>query len=166
MRSRPSPRRASPSRSSPRTRRKRSTRSMHSRSRPITSDASRRSSPATRRARSRASSSASAGGKCFFQPAAPDRARDGERRVARGARRDHDPRVRRSFYTARDRSRSVLDGPDPLNEGDDVSTATLQVKTAQELAAQPDEYREAVSKIIISHAINELYGSRVFDEPA
>jgi ring-1,2-phenylacetyl-CoA epoxidase subunit PaaA len=47
-----------------------------------------------------------------------------------------------------------------------VSTATLQVKTAQELAAQPDEYREAVSKIIISHAINELYGSRVFDEPA
>jgi ring-1,2-phenylacetyl-CoA epoxidase subunit PaaA len=47
-----------------------------------------------------------------------------------------------------------------------VPTATLQVKTAAELAAQPQEYRDAVAKIIISHAINELYGSQVFDEPA
>ncbi|HXP92058.1 MAG TPA: Phenylacetic acid catabolic protein [Candidatus Binatia bacterium] len=47
-----------------------------------------------------------------------------------------------------------------------MSTATFQVKTAAELAAQPPEYREAVAKIIISHAINELYGSQVFDEPA
>ncbi len=47
-----------------------------------------------------------------------------------------------------------------------MPTATFQVKTATELAAQPPEYREAVAKIIISHAINELYGSQVFDEPA
>lgn len=47
-----------------------------------------------------------------------------------------------------------------------MSTATLQVKTPAELAAQPEEYRGAIAKIIISHAINELYGSQVFDEPA
>jgi ring-1,2-phenylacetyl-CoA epoxidase subunit PaaA len=47
-----------------------------------------------------------------------------------------------------------------------VSTATFQVKTPAELAAQPEEYRVAIAKIIISHAINELYGSQVFDEPA
>lgn len=47
-----------------------------------------------------------------------------------------------------------------------MSTATLQIKTSTELAAQPQEYRDALAKIIISHAINELYGSQVFDEPA
>lgn len=47
-----------------------------------------------------------------------------------------------------------------------MSTTTLQVKTAAELAEQPPEYRDAVAKIVISHAINELYGSQVFDEPA
>ena len=41
-----------------------------------------------------------------------------------------------------------------------------QVRTVEELAAQPAEYREAVEKIVISHAINELHGARVFDEPA
>jgi ring-1,2-phenylacetyl-CoA epoxidase subunit PaaA len=42
----------------------------------------------------------------------------------------------------------------------------LQVKTRDELERQPEEYRAAVSKIVISHAINELYGAQVFDEPA
>jgi ring-1,2-phenylacetyl-CoA epoxidase subunit PaaA len=41
-----------------------------------------------------------------------------------------------------------------------------QVKTVAELAAQPEEYRDACAKIVISHAINELYGAQVFDEPA
>ena len=41
-----------------------------------------------------------------------------------------------------------------------------QVKTADDLKAQPDEYRLAVEKIVISHAVNELYGAQVFDEPA
>ncbi len=45
-------------------------------------------------------------------------------------------------------------------------TATLEVKTAAELKAQPEEYRIAVEKIVISHAVNELYGAQVFDEPA
>ena len=41
-----------------------------------------------------------------------------------------------------------------------------QVKTAQELAQQSEEYRTAVGKLVVSHAINELHGARVFDEPA
>lgn len=40
------------------------------------------------------------------------------------------------------------------------------VKTVQDLAAQPEEFRNAVEKIVISHAVNELYGAQVFDEPA
>jgi ring-1,2-phenylacetyl-CoA epoxidase subunit PaaA len=47
-----------------------------------------------------------------------------------------------------------------------TTPAKLQVKTAEELKAQPDEYRHAIEKIVISHAINELYGAQVFDEPA
>lgn len=45
-------------------------------------------------------------------------------------------------------------------------TAVPEVKTVAELAQQPDEYRMAVEKIVISHAVNELYGAQVFDEPA
>lgn len=41
-----------------------------------------------------------------------------------------------------------------------------QVPTCDELRRQPEEYREAVHKLVISHAINELHGARVFDEPA
>ena len=44
--------------------------------------------------------------------------------------------------------------------------STPQVKTVEELKDQPEEYRQSLEKIVISHAINELYGSRVFDEPA
>lgn len=44
--------------------------------------------------------------------------------------------------------------------------ATLEVKTAAELKSQPAEYQTAVEKIVISHAVNELYGAQVFDEPA
>jgi len=47
-----------------------------------------------------------------------------------------------------------------------TDTATLEVKTAAELKSQPEEYRAAVEKIVISHAVNELYGAQVFDEPA
>jgi ring-1,2-phenylacetyl-CoA epoxidase subunit PaaA len=47
-----------------------------------------------------------------------------------------------------------------------TATATLEVKTATDLAQQPEEYRTAVRKIVISHAVNELYGAQVFDEPA
>lgn len=42
----------------------------------------------------------------------------------------------------------------------------IEVKTAAELASQPEEYRVAVEKIVVSHAVNELYGAQVFDEPA
>ncbi len=42
----------------------------------------------------------------------------------------------------------------------------LVVKTVAELKDAPEEYREAVAKLVISHAVNELYGARVFDEPA
>jgi ring-1,2-phenylacetyl-CoA epoxidase subunit PaaA len=43
---------------------------------------------------------------------------------------------------------------------------TLEVKTAADLALQPQDYQGAVQKIVISHAVNELYGAQVFDEPA
>ncbi|HVC13110.1 MAG TPA: hypothetical protein VNE59_15825, partial [Burkholderiales bacterium] len=41
-----------------------------------------------------------------------------------------------------------------------------EVKTVEDLARQPAEYQEAVKKIVRSHALNELYGAQVFDEPA
>lgn len=41
-----------------------------------------------------------------------------------------------------------------------------EVKTVADLAHEPIEYREAISKIVASHAVNELYGAQVFDEPA
>jgi len=42
----------------------------------------------------------------------------------------------------------------------------IVVKTVAELKDAPEEFREAVAKLVISHAINELYGAQVFDEPA
>lgn len=47
-----------------------------------------------------------------------------------------------------------------------MTTAAPQVKTPEELKGAPEEYRTAVEKLVISHAINELHGARVFDEPA
>ncbi len=41
-----------------------------------------------------------------------------------------------------------------------------EVTTAEELREAPEEFRIAVEKIVISHAVNELHGARVFDEPA
>ena len=41
-----------------------------------------------------------------------------------------------------------------------------QVKTCEDLIHYPEEYRELLVKIVRSHAVNELYGARVFDEPA
>jgi ring-1,2-phenylacetyl-CoA epoxidase subunit PaaA len=40
------------------------------------------------------------------------------------------------------------------------------VKTIEEFRNQPQEYQTAVRKIVRSHALNELYGAQVFDEPA
>jgi hypothetical protein len=41
----------------------------------------------------------------------------------------------------------------------------IVIKTVEELKEALDVYREAVAKLVISHAINELYGAQVFDEP-
>ncbi len=41
-----------------------------------------------------------------------------------------------------------------------------EVRSAQELDAHPPEYRTAISKIVVSHAVNELKGALTFDEPA
>src|SRR5258706_14896238 len=41
-----------------------------------------------------------------------------------------------------------------------------EVKSVADLANEPEEYRTAVRKIVVSHAVNELYGAQVFDEPA
>ena len=41
-----------------------------------------------------------------------------------------------------------------------------EVTTCEEFPALPEEFRRALEKIVISHAINELHGARVFDEPA
>lgn len=40
------------------------------------------------------------------------------------------------------------------------------VKTPAALKDEPAEYRRAVEKIVVSHAINELHGAQVFDEVA
>jgi ring-1,2-phenylacetyl-CoA epoxidase subunit PaaA len=40
------------------------------------------------------------------------------------------------------------------------------VKTIEEFRQQSAEYQSAVKKIVRSHALNELYGAQVFDEPA
>ena len=42
----------------------------------------------------------------------------------------------------------------------------FEVKTVEAFQHQPEEYKLAVRKIVQSHAVNELYGSQVFDEPA
>ena len=55
--------------------------------------------------------------------------------------------------------------PNPSSEETAMSDPIV-VKTVEELKAAPEEYREAVAKLVISHAINELYGAQVFDEPA
>jgi ring-1,2-phenylacetyl-CoA epoxidase subunit PaaA len=41
-----------------------------------------------------------------------------------------------------------------------------QIANIEEFKHAPAEYQEACKKIVISHAINELHGSRVYDEPA
>ncbi len=41
-----------------------------------------------------------------------------------------------------------------------------EVKSVSDLSNEPTEYREAISKIVVSHTVNELYGAQVFDEPA
>ena len=40
------------------------------------------------------------------------------------------------------------------------------IKTTEGLAETDQEFQTAVKKIIRSHAVNELYGAQVFDEPA
>lgn len=44
--------------------------------------------------------------------------------------------------------------------------AIAPIETAEALASTPEEYQIAIRKIVRSHAINELYGAQVFDEPA
>jgi ring-1,2-phenylacetyl-CoA epoxidase subunit PaaA len=47
-----------------------------------------------------------------------------------------------------------------------MSNAYHDVKAVADLASEPEEYRAAICKIVASHAVNELYGAQVFDEPA
>lgn len=47
-----------------------------------------------------------------------------------------------------------------------MANAYHDVKTVADLENEPQEYREAIAKIVASHAMNELYGAQVFDEPA
>ena len=44
--------------------------------------------------------------------------------------------------------------------------AAAIVPTIEAFGRQSDDYKTAVRKIVRSHAINELYGAQVFDEPA
>ena len=41
-----------------------------------------------------------------------------------------------------------------------------EVRSAKDLDAFPPEYRTAIAKIVVSHAVNELKGALTFDEPA
>ena len=45
----------------------------------------------------------------------------------------------------------------------DKEVFTGTVRDLKELAEDPDEYRQAVSKIVVSHALNEIAGAEVFD---
>jgi ring-1,2-phenylacetyl-CoA epoxidase subunit PaaA len=47
-----------------------------------------------------------------------------------------------------------------------TSQPMAPIKSVQELNGTPEEYRVALRKIVRSHAVNELYGAQVFDEPA
>src|SRR3954469_5340587 len=47
-----------------------------------------------------------------------------------------------------------------------MESAYHEVKAVADLANEPPEYREAICKIVASHAVHELYGAQVFDEPA
>src|SRR5579862_2385526 len=47
-----------------------------------------------------------------------------------------------------------------------MANAHHEVKAVADLANEPGEYRDAICKIVVSHAVNELYGAQVFDEPA
>lgn len=47
-----------------------------------------------------------------------------------------------------------------------AAAAFVDIKSVAEIASQPPEYRVAIEKIVVSHAINELHGAQVFDEPA
>ncbi len=47
-----------------------------------------------------------------------------------------------------------------------MTAAKFEVRTARELKDQPEEYQSAIRKIVVSHAVNELYGAQMFDEPA
>lgn len=55
---------------------------------------------------------------------------------------------------------------DPAADPAAAPAANPVVRSAEDLAAQPEEFRTAVRKIVRSHAVNELYGAQVFDEPA
>ena len=45
-------------------------------------------------------------------------------------------------------------------------TEQIVVKHTSDLKDAPEEFRNACAKLVISHAVNELYGAQVFDEPA
>ena len=47
-----------------------------------------------------------------------------------------------------------------------TETRMAPIETAAGLKDTPEEYRDALRKIVRSHAVNELYGAQVFDEPA
>src|SRR5499427_1934530 len=47
-----------------------------------------------------------------------------------------------------------------------TSAASGPVKTVDELKSTSADYQTAVRKIVRSHAVNELFGAQVFDEPA
>ena len=46
------------------------------------------------------------------------------------------------------------------------ATSAAPIKSVDGLKAAPEDYQLAVRKIVRSHAVNELYGARVYDEPA
>jgi ring-1,2-phenylacetyl-CoA epoxidase subunit PaaA len=47
-----------------------------------------------------------------------------------------------------------------------MANAYHEVKAVADLTNEPAEYKAAICKIVASHAVNELYGAQVFDEPA
>jgi ring-1,2-phenylacetyl-CoA epoxidase subunit PaaA len=47
-----------------------------------------------------------------------------------------------------------------------TSAMTFEVKSIEDFRAMPEDFQIACNKIVVSHAINELYGAEHFEEPA
>src|SRR5262245_17457158 len=75
-------------------------------------------------------------------------------------------RSNRTTPTSRPTSKHSALTPSCNQPRNRTMSAYPEVKTVEAFKRQPEEYQTAVKKVVRSHALNELYGAQVFDEPA